>query len=83
MLIFGNLLYGGGGAQGEDKITTNSNSNRRIILITLKRTGKYGFPGTDGSRWANYKQHVLNTHPLISICYAHEEVSSGKRSEPY
>ncbi|GMH85252.1 hypothetical protein TrVE_jg13622 [Triparma verrucosa] len=46
-------------------------------ILALKKMlaydGKYGFPGTDGSRWANYKQHVLNTHPLVSIFYAHDE----------
>ena len=46
-------------------------------IIALKKFlaggGQYGFPGTDGSRWSNFKEYLKNSHPLLSIWTAHDE----------
>lgn len=30
----------------------------------------FGYPGTDGGIFSNYRQYVKNNHPLLSICLA-------------
>ncbi|CAM9562723.1 unnamed protein product, partial [Hapterophycus canaliculatus] len=44
---------------------------RRIVSMLLK--GKiYGLPGTDGTRWGNFREWAKNQHPVLSMCFAHE-----------
>lgn len=44
----------------------SSNREEEIHHLFLDKL-KYGLPGTDGSRWSNYKEYVKNHHPWISV----------------
>jgi len=48
-----------------------TNANERWCMILMLRNKSFGYPGTDGTFWSNWKQYMVNRHPLISIFRAH------------
>jgi hypothetical protein len=31
----------------------------------------YGYPGSQGTIWSNYRKYVFNQHPFLSLCCLH------------
>ncbi|RYH27868.1 hypothetical protein EON65_12865 [archaeon] len=45
--------------------------NAVIRFLLSKRV--FGYPGSTGSMWSNYKHFVYNNHPFLSICCLHSK----------
>eukprot|EP00903_Cladosiphon_okamuranus_P005760 g5711.t1 len=43
----------------------------RIVFMLLKGN-IYGLPGSDGTRWGNFREWAKNQHPVLSMFFAHE-----------
>ncbi|CAM9958615.1 unnamed protein product [Ascophyllum nodosum] len=47
-------------------------AQRSQIVNMLLKGNIYGLPGSDGTRWSNFREWAKNQHPLLSMCMAHE-----------
>eukprot|EP00752_Nemacystus_decipiens_P018608 g16683.t1 len=46
---------------------------QRLRIVKMLLSGKkYGLPGSDGTKWGNFREWAKNQHPVLSMFFAHE-----------
>ncbi|CAM9144310.1 unnamed protein product [Ectocarpus sp. 4 AP-2014] len=59
-------------ASGDVDVGDVVEAQRRHIVFMLLKGKIYGLPGSQGTRWSNFREWAKNQHPVLSMFLAHE-----------